>query len=260
MGLSLPLISAIAGIAQSYGVGGSLLALGVQTIRCGGGLATQVLRDMRGHSLAPLPECCDHRDVYRGIGFAQSTSIDLFESEGPDRIVDLGAPMPDDFAGAFDAFLDAGTLEHVFDVRASLTGLISCLKLGGVAIHISPLAGFENHGFYQFSPKLFARLYAANGFHELQAWGIHLTEDDNRAFVEPILDHDAPIRIDLASHRSLLVYSARLAARVPFHPPLDTHLAGCDAPTELLMPPNPEMLAGLARSGFTRTIVPGASR
>jgi SAM-dependent methyltransferase len=260
MGLSLPLISALAGIVQSYRVGGELLALGVQTIRCGGDPATQALRSMRGPSVAALPARCDHREVYRGIGFERSTSIDLFEAEGPDRVVDLGGPMPADFHGAFDAYLDAGTLEHVFDVRASLSGLIACLKPGGIAIHLSPLAGFENHGFYQFGPKLFARLYAANGFRDLQAWAIHLAEDCNRAIVEPILDHDAPLDVDPAAYHSLVLYSARLRERRPFRVPLDTHLADCAVPRELMMPPDQTMLAGLARSGFTRRQKEGAVR
>lgn len=260
MGLSLPLISALAGIAQAYRIDGHLLALGVQTIRCGGGPTTQVLRDMRGPSVAALPDRCDHRAVYRGIGFARSTSIDLFEAEGPDRIVDLGAPMPGDFSGAFDAFLDAGTLEHVFDVRASLTGLAGCLKPGGVAIHISPFGGFENHGFFQFGPKLFARFYAANGFRDLQAWLIHLTTDDNSASIEPVLDHDAPIRVPHTAYRSLLLFSARLAQHAPFRTPIDTHLAECATPASLLMPHDPAMLRGLARSGFADLEVGGAAR
>lgn len=260
MGLSLPLISALAGIVQSYRLGGDLLALGVQTIRCDGRHASRVLCDMRGPSASALPDRCDHRDVYRGIGFARSTSIDLFEAEGPDRIVDLGGPMPADFSGAFDAFLDAGTLEHVFDVRASLSGLAACLKPGGVAIHISPFAGFENHGFFQFGPKLFARFYAANGFRDMQAWLIHLTDDDNAATVAPVLDHDAPIRVPHTAYRSLLLYSARLAQRVSFRTPIDTHLAECATPASLLLPHDPAMLRGLARSGFARPEVGGASR
>ena len=260
MGLSLPLISALAGIAQSYRLDGHLLALGVQTIRCGGSPATQVLRDMRGPSVAALPDRCDHRDVYRGIGFARSTSVDLYDAEGPDRIVDLGGPMPPDFAGSFDAFLDAGTLEHVFDVRASLTGLAGCLRPGGVAIHISPFAGFENHGFFQFGPKLFARFYAANGFFDLQAWIIHLTDDDNRATIEPVLDHDAPIRVPHTAYRSLLLYSGRLAQHAPFRTPIDTHLADFATPSSLLMPHDPAMLRGLECSGFARLNAVGTQR
>ncbi len=261
MGLSLPLISALAGLTQSYRVNGHLLALGVQTIRCDGESVTRVLRDMSGATIAALPTRCDHRDVYRGLGFARSTSIDLFEDEGPDRIVDLAEPMPSDFTGAFDAFLDAGTLEHVFDVRASLSGLMSCLKVGGIAMHLSPLAGFENHGFYQFGPKLFARLYAANGFRELQAWAIHLTEDDNRACVEPILDHDAPLRFNNSAYRSLLLYSARRTELAPWRTPLDSHLAECGVSREVLLAPQASMLAGLARSGFAPTMAQaGANR
>ncbi len=260
MGLSLPLISALAGTVQHYGVSGHLLALGVQTIRCSGALTTRVLCDMLGNTVAPLPEPCTHRDVYRGIGFERSTSIDLFETEGPDRIVDLTGPMPVEFQGAFDAYLDAGTLEHVFDVRSSLTGLMGCLTIGGVAMHISPLGGFENHGFFQFGPKLFARLYAANGFEDLAAWTIGLTQDDNVATVTPIHDHDAPLRSEATAFRTLLLYSARLRERVPFRMPVDSHLAECGVPAHLLAAPDARMLAGLARSGFAGSAKGGIVR
>ncbi len=150
--------------------------------------------------------------------------------------------------------------EHVFDVRTSLTNLTRSLRVGGIAMHISPLGGFENHGFYQFGPKLFARFYAANGFRDLQAWAIHLTEDDNRAFIEPIEDHDAPFPSEHAAFRSLLLYSARLHMRTNFVTPIDTHLAACGVSRGLLLPTSSAMHEGLRRSGFARTADVGAHR
>ncbi len=253
MGLSLPLISALAGICETYRASGSLLALGVQTIRTNGPDVARVIGPLRGRPPEDLPSEVRDRDVYRALGFGESTSIDLFPGESPDRIVDLGAPLPDDMKGRFNAFLDSGTLEHVFDVRTACTGLINALRVGGVAIHISPFGGFENHGFYQFGPKFFARLYAANGFHQMQSWVIGLTEDDNRGSVVPVADFEASLRPDPAWFRSLVLFAARRAEVRPFAAPIDTHLAELSVPRSLALAPDARMVSGLAAAGFGPT-------
>lgn len=250
MGLSLPLISALAGICETYRASGSLLALGVQTIRANGPDVVRSIAPMRARPVGVLPVDVRDRDVYRAVGFDGSTSIDLFPGESPDRIVDLSAPFPSDMEGRFDAFLDSGTLEHVFDVRTACTGLINSLRIGGIAMHISPFGGFENHGFYQFGPKFFARLYAANGFHEMQSWIIGLTEDDNRGTVVPVADFDAALRPDPASYRSLVLFAARRSEVRPFVAPIDTHLVELAVPRALSLAPDVRMLDGLAAAGF----------
>ena len=69
-----------------------------------------------------------------------------------------------------------------------------------------------------------------------------------------------PIRVPHTAYRSLLLYSARLAQHAPFRTPIDTHLAECATPASLLMPHDPAMLRGLARSGFADLEVGGAAR
>jgi hypothetical protein len=219
MGLSAPLLAALGGVARQYALGGRLLALGVQTIRCDGATATRAIRATRGSCALALPKAADHRAIY----------------------------------GAFDAFLDAGTLEHVFDAPAALRGLMGSLAPRGVGIHISPMDGFANHGFYQFGPKLFARLYAANGFAECSAWRITLGGDDNAGIVEPIADLDAPIAPSETGARTLVLFAARRVVAVSaFTAPIDTHIAthaGAHeaAPTAR---PSAEVLEGLRELGF----------
>ncbi len=77
---------------------------------------------------------------------------------------------------------------------------------------------------------------------------------------ESILDHDAPIRADGAAYRSLFLYSARLVERVPFWKPIDTPLAECATPRAFILPPDPAMPAGVARSGFSRSSMKAALR
>jgi hypothetical protein len=44
---------------------------------------------------------------------------------------------------------------------------VRALKVGGRVMHILPMSGFAGHGFYQFSPDLFAAFYGKNGFAEI---------------------------------------------------------------------------------------------
>lgn len=249
MGLSAPLLAALGAVARSHRLRGHLLALGVQTIRCDGEAAARAIAGTLG-SCRRLPQQPDDRSVYAALGFERSTSIDLFADESPDRILDLSQPFPQDFVGAFDAFLDAGTLEHVFDAPLALRSLIASLAPGGVAIHISPMDGFGNHGFFQFGPKLFSRLYAANAFVDLTAWRIALSAGDNDGRVEPILDCDAPLAPSRDGERTLVLFAARRAKATPFLAPVDTHVAGGMAAAASLMQPATEVLEGMRALGF----------
>jgi hypothetical protein len=264
MGLSLPLIAALAGTVDSMSLRGELLALGVQTIRCDGQDISHMLARMRGGVAEALPPRANHRDVYGAIGFSKSWSVDLFPDESPDQLVDLTAPLPQTLHHRFDAFLDAGTLEHVFDLRAAFTGLLHSLAADGVAMHISPLDGFANHGFYQFGPKLLARLYAANGFHQMRAWIIDLETDTNRGCIAPVTAFDAPIERNCAMPYRLLFFAARKRtvasgsesgrcvqnAIEPCVSPIDTHLTSHAISPELIAPVDHVMIERLARAGF----------
>ena len=64
----------------------------------------------------------------------------------------------------FDYVLDAGTLEHIFDLPCALRNMSNMVKAGGSVIHIVPLFGWLNHGFHNFSPILFEEFYQANNW------------------------------------------------------------------------------------------------
>lgn len=108
--------------------------------------------------------------LFRLLGAAEVHALDCSDFEGAEIIADLNQPLPADLAGRFDAVIDSGTLEHVFDVRRALANVASLLTIGGRAIHISPANQFTNHGFYQFGPTLFADFYSANGFADVQVF------------------------------------------------------------------------------------------
>ena len=64
----------------------------------------------------------------------------------------------------YDLVIDAGVMEHVFDVRSVMLNSTDLLKPEGHIIHILPANNTMEHGFYQFSPTLFQDYYLANNY------------------------------------------------------------------------------------------------
>jgi hypothetical protein len=107
---------------------------------------------------------------FKLLGIHDCPAMDYSDYEGAQFVFDLNDPLPDEFTERFDLILDAGTLEHVFDVRRALANVATMLKPGGRVIHVAPANNYLNHGFYQFSPTLFADFYRANQFEDLRLY------------------------------------------------------------------------------------------
>ncbi|MCP9845223.1 hypothetical protein KBY77_16105 [Synechococcus sp. Cruz-7E5] len=92
-------------------------------------------------------------------------SIDASGYEGASLVHDLNQPVPESLWGQFDAVIDGGTLEHVFNFPTAIVSCMRMLKIGGRFYSLTPANNHCGHGFYQFSPELFFRLFhGANGF------------------------------------------------------------------------------------------------
>jgi len=103
--------------------------------------------------------------VFRALGFESVSVLDANAYENATVIHDLNDPsVPVHLLNSFDLVLDAGTLEHVFDIPCALRNLCKMTREGGRIIHISPVSNCVDHGFYSFSPTLFADFYEVNGF------------------------------------------------------------------------------------------------
>ena len=103
--------------------------------------------------------------LLRLLGARQTVSIDVSAYEGASRILDLNQPLPPDLEGAFTAVVDAGSLEHVFDVPTAMRNCMRMVAPDGFFLAITPANNMMGHGFYQFSPELFYRVFSDdNGF------------------------------------------------------------------------------------------------
>jgi SAM-dependent methyltransferase len=92
-------------------------------------------------------------------------ALDATAYQGAGLIHDLNTPLPAHLAGKHDYVVDGGSLEHVFDFPTAIRNCAALLKPGGLFITMCPVNNWMGHGFYQFSPELFFRVFdSANGF------------------------------------------------------------------------------------------------
>lgn len=92
-------------------------------------------------------------------------SIDNSKYEGATHVHDLNQPLPPEFRARYDTILEAGSLEHIFNFPTAIKNLMEAVKVGGTIFIQTPANNYFGHGFYQFSPELFYRVFTAeNGF------------------------------------------------------------------------------------------------
>jgi SAM-dependent methyltransferase len=94
-------------------------------------------------------------------------SVDASPYENARLIHDMNVPWPEASAerGSYDAVLDFGCLEHVFNFPVAWRNCVDLCRVGGHVVHALPANNLSGHGFYQFSPELFFNLYQpAHGF------------------------------------------------------------------------------------------------
>lgn len=103
------------------------------------------------------------------LGVDELEVLDNSAYEGATLIHDLNQPIAESLHARFDAVIDAGTLEHVFNFPVALANLMKMVKVGGSIFITTPANNLCGHGFYQFSPELFFQVFTAeNGFNLLK--------------------------------------------------------------------------------------------
>jgi len=136
------------------------------------------------------------------FGATSVASVDASDYEKATYVRDLNLPLEPDFP-QFDTVIDAGTLEHVFDVRTSFSNVGRCCLLGGQIIHVLPANNYVGHGFYQFSPEFFFSLYSeVRGFSKTE---VYLADLGRRGFWWKVLPPDGVSRSTAMSSRETYV-------------------------------------------------------
>lgn len=101
----------------------------------------------------------------RLLGAKEIVSFDASDFEGASCVHDFNLPIDKKFSESFTVVLDGGSLEHIFNFPQAISNCMDMVKVGGSFIGITPTNNFLGHGFYQFSPELYFRVFSsANGF------------------------------------------------------------------------------------------------
>jgi hypothetical protein len=99
--------------------------------------------------------------LYSVFGYTTYRSIDLADPRA-DWQCDLNYPI--DIPERFDAIANFGTAEHVFNISEVFRSIHVLLKQGGVQLHVMPVFGDVNHGFYNIHPTVYLDLAKANDY------------------------------------------------------------------------------------------------
>lgn len=102
---------------------------------------------------------------FKTLGAFTVASLDASQFEGASIIHDLNRPVPARIYDQYSAVVDVGTIEHVFDVARCLHNYMVMVRPGGHVIIHTPSNNYLEHGFHQFGPQLFERVFRhVNGF------------------------------------------------------------------------------------------------
>lgn len=175
--------------------------------------------------LARIQEVPWHEDrVVRGSPWADSAilaagaesvdSMDCSTYESCSIVHDLNQPVPGSLTGAFDTIFDGGTLEHVFDFPAAIRNCLRMLKPGGVFLAETPSNNWMGHGFYQFSPELFYRVFTPERGSQVTGMAV-LREGlrDQLFIIDDPATVGARLRYNVRGRTSLLVMARKLEDR-----------------------------------------------
>lgn len=142
------------------------------------------LAELMGWSMATDFGMFSEELLARRLGATTVDSYDYSDYEGATYTADLNQPLQ--VTREYDAVIDCGSLEHIYNVPQALANISSLCAKGGRIVHVSPGNNFCGHGFWQFSPELFFSLYSeSNGYGETQVFLADLTRPRHWFEVKP---------------------------------------------------------------------------
>ncbi|MBX7156822.1 MAG: class I SAM-dependent methyltransferase [Verrucomicrobiae bacterium] len=103
--------------------------------------------------------------IFEALGAQSISTLDASNFMGANTIHDMNLPLPNSLKNRFDIVYDTGSLEHIFNFPVAIKNCMEMLKENGRLIIHTTANNCMGHGFYQFSPELFYRIFSEeNGF------------------------------------------------------------------------------------------------
>jgi SAM-dependent methyltransferase len=155
--------------------------------------------------------------LFELLGAHTVHSIDYSDFQDATHVADLNRLLPAELHGGYTAVVDGGTLEHVFHFPAAIESCMRLLAVGGHFVGLTIANNFAGHGFYQFSPELFYRVFSPeNGFSVVE---MYLHEGRESRVWRRALDPDTVSRrivVRNGAPTGLLVLARRSHQAEPF--------------------------------------------
>ncbi len=150
----------------------------------------------------------------KALGALDAHSLDASDYESATIIQDMNKPMSDEHKEKYSLVIDGGSLEHVFNFPVAVKNCMNLVKTGGHYIGITPTNNLFGHGFYQFSPELYFRVFSKeNGFEMQQV--IFYQDKKNSAWYDVKDPNEVKSRVILSNnHPSYLFIIAKKIANV----------------------------------------------
>jgi hypothetical protein len=153
--------------------------------------------------------------VLQLLGAREIDSVDASTYEQATIVHDMNDPIPGHFANRYTAVLDGGSLEHVFNFPRAIANCMELVAVGGHFLAATPANNQMGHGFYQFSPEIFFRVFTPeNGFVIQRVIAFEMTP--GAPWYEVMDPARAGGRVKLTNRRpTFLLVQAQKTAHVP---------------------------------------------
>ena len=131
------------------------------------------------------------KSILKNIGFDDVHSLEYPGYGNPNIEMDLNYPLDKKYYGSYDCILDAGHMEHCFNLSEIMKTMFNLVKNDGIIIHYNPCQGNMNHGFYNFQPTFYFSFYKYCGFKDIKVFLIEEQYSDNKSRyrVTPIFEN-----------------------------------------------------------------------
>jgi hypothetical protein len=160
-----------------------VVELGAQTYSVDADSISSVQNELRSHgSTAPAaalerfkairpartprePHVPHMSEFFKALGFASYEAIDISDY-GDTTIMDLNEDIQAvyHFEKQYDLVTNIGVSEHLINQYVFFKNAHAVTRSGGYMMHILPSVNFANHGFFNYQPRFFMDLAAANGY------------------------------------------------------------------------------------------------
>jgi len=129
-------------------------------------------------------------EIYKSLGFEKYRCIDA-DGRLNSLVFDLNKDILHTYGYSeqFDLVTNHGTTEHCFDQMHAFQNIHNLCMPGGMMIHGLPFQGNLNHGHYNYQPKFFYDLAAANSYALVGMYlNIHNTVGDITPYSDELMN------------------------------------------------------------------------